>query len=142
MVRTEDGGEIPANNLFDAMTSVMGKRSWVELRNRSAIKLTCGQETPCLDFVSGYGRIAIRAARGMTPTIEVDMQGTAPLLKTGSSVPLELSGLTFVVHYTKTGATPSAAPPPLIEAAGRSTKIDRCAFRVVGVRASKTHMRS
>ena len=132
VVRTEDGGEIPANNLFDAMTSVMGKRSWVELRNRSAIKLTCGQETPCLDFVSGYGRIAIRAARGMTPTIEVDMQGTAPLLKTGSSVPLELSGLTFVVHYTKTGATPSAAPPPLIEAAGRSTKIDRCAFRVVG----------
>jgi hypothetical protein len=66
------------------------------------------------------------------PVIEVAMGASQPFLETGSAVFLELSGLTFVVSYPNPGAPSSPAPPPLIAAAGRTTKIDHCAFRVVG----------
>jgi hypothetical protein len=41
--------------------------------------------------------------------------------------------LTFEVRYPQpVGSSPVSAPPPLIAAAGKITKIDHCAFKVVG----------
>ena len=61
--------------------------------------------------------------------IEAELKGSKPLLTTGSGVSLELSGLTFRVHYPQQGA--SSTPPAVVMAAG-SAKIDRCAFKVTG----------
>ena len=57
------------------------------------------------------------------------MSDAKPLLATGSAVSLELTGVTFVVHYSGAAALPSATPQALILVAGKS-KIDRCAFKV------------
>jgi serine/threonine-protein kinase len=128
VVRTNTGEVNPAPDIYQAIRMVMGTDGWVELRNRKPIKITCNQNKPFLAFARGTGRISVRAAEGFTPVIELDFKGTAPLLETGSSVSLELSGLTFLVRYTD----PEAILPPLINAAGKKTRIDRCAFRVEG----------
>jgi eukaryotic-like serine/threonine-protein kinase len=128
VVRFEDGEECPANTLVDAITRALGTSGWVELRKDGPLHLANDQ---ILAFGSGRGRLEIRAAPGVTPVIEVELNGPQPLLQTGSAVLLELSGLTFVVRYPRPSGSPSPAPPPLIAAAGK-TKIDHCAFRVVG----------
>jgi len=56
------------------------------------------------------------------------LKGPNSFLTTGSSVHLELSGVTVVVRYPETAASP---PPPIIKVV-RSAKIDRCAFKVAG----------
>jgi len=127
VVRFEDGEEFPSNSLLEAMTRAMGTSSWVELRTNGPLRLASDQIPPL-----GRGRLHIRAAPGVMPVIEVELKGPQAFLQTGSAVLLELSGLTFVVRYPKPGASPSPAPPPLIAAAGKTTKIDHCAFRVVG----------
>src|ERR1017187_8761242 len=117
--------EFPANKLFVAINTAMGNHGIVELQNREPLHLT-GNQT--LD-VSAKGALIIRAAPGVKPVIEFDLNGSKPLLSTGSGVSLTLSGVTIVVHYPQPGATPSPPPPALINAAGVS-KIERCAFKV------------
>jgi eukaryotic-like serine/threonine-protein kinase len=123
IVRTEDENEqeFPAEKLLEAMQSAMG-RGWVELRNREPLRLTSDQ---ALDFISGRGRLVVRAAPGRKPVIEIQLKGLKPLLTTGSGIALELSGLTIKVSYPEQKAP--STPPALIMAAG-SAKIDRCAF--------------
>jgi eukaryotic-like serine/threonine-protein kinase len=130
VVKYDGGGEDPfaADKLFDAMKTAMG-RGWVELRNREPLKLISSSNIP-LDFNSGRGLLSIRAAEGVNPVIEVTLNGTNPLLVLGSGVPLKLSGITILVHHPKPTATPTAASPAVIKTAG-SSKIDRCAFKVV-----------
>jgi eukaryotic-like serine/threonine-protein kinase len=99
------------------------------LRKDEPLHLASDQILP---YGSGRGRLNIRAAPGVTPVIEVELKGPQPFLQTGSAVLLELSGLTFVVRYPTPGGAASPAPPPLIAAAGKTTKFDHCAFRVVG----------
>ncbi len=93
--------EFPAQKLLEAMKTAMGARGWVELRNREPLRLT-GNES--LDFISGQGRLIVRAAQGFQPVIELELKGTKPLLRTGSAVSLELSGLTIIVRYPQQGA--------------------------------------
>jgi hypothetical protein len=107
----------------------LGTSGWIELRKDGPLSLASDQILP---FGAGRGRLTIRAALGVTPVIAVELKGPEPFLQTGSAVLLELSGLTFEVRYAKPSGPPSPAPPPLIAAAGKTTKIDHCAFRVVG----------
>ena len=125
IVRTEDENEqeFPAEKLFEAMQSAIG-HGWVELRNREPLRLTSDR---ALDFITGRGRLVVRAAPGLQPVIEIELKGLKPALTTGSAVTLELSGLTINVSYSQQGV--SSIPPAVIVAAG-SAKIDRCAFRI------------
>ena len=125
IVRTDDENEqqFPAEKLLEAMQSAMG-RGWVELRNREPLHLTSNQ---VVNFISGTGRLVVRAAPGLQPVIEIELKGSKPLLTTGSGVALELSGLTINVSYSQQGAPPT--PSAVIVAAG-SAKIDRCAFKI------------
>jgi eukaryotic-like serine/threonine-protein kinase len=127
IVRTEgaDEQEFPAEKLLEAMQTAIG-RGVVEVRSREPLHLTGGQT---LNLNSGRGRVIVRAAPGCQPVIKVELNGSKPLLTTGSGVSLELSGLTIEVHYPQQGV--SSPPPLVIEAAG-SAKIDRCAFQVRG----------
>ena len=108
VVRAEGEADVPfaADKLFDAMKSAIGGRGWIELRNREPLKLTCAGNTP-LDFRTGRGTISIRAAEGVEPVIEVELNGSKPLLALGSSVGLRMSGITIVVRYPKTTAVPA-----------------------------------
>jgi hypothetical protein len=109
----------------------MGTAGWVELRKNSPLRLNSEQ---FLSFGSGRGRLTSRAAPGVTPVIEVTHGGLQPFLQTGSAVLLELSGLTFIVRYAKPIVAFSATnpPQPLISAAGKTTKIEHCAFKLIG----------
>jgi hypothetical protein len=130
VVRFEDGEVFPAKSLLEAVNRAMGTSGWVELRTNGPLHLAKDQILP---FGSGRGRLNIRAATGVAPVIEVTLGGPEPFLNTGSAVVLELSGLTFEVRYPKPeGSSPAPATPPLITAAGKTTQIDHCAFRVVG----------
>ena len=104
IVRTEDENEhvFPAQKLLEAMQTAMGARGWVELRNRKPLHLTSDQ---ALNFISGRGRLIVRAGPGFQPVIEIVLKGPNPLLTTGSGVSLELSGLTINVSYPQRGAS-------------------------------------
>jgi hypothetical protein len=74
------------------------------------------------------------------------MKGGRPFLSAGSAVPLELSGLTFVVSYLQPGLSLPDTPalPPLVVAA-TTAKVERCAFKVAGnarVRGSRAFFSS
>jgi serine/threonine-protein kinase len=129
VVRFEDGEEIPFDDLRGAFTRALGTSAWVELRTAGPFHLAGDQS---LAFGDCRGRLKIRAAPAVMPVIEVELRDLQPCLQTGSAVLLELSGLTFVVRYLSPSGSASPAPPPLIAAAGKTTKIDHCAFRVVG----------
>ncbi len=128
VVRTkaENDEGAPAKNLLDAINTAMGSRGWVELRNREPLHLTGNHG---LDLVSGRGSLVIRAAPGFNPVIEFDLNGSQPLLTTGSGVPLTMSGVTIVVHYPPPSAASSPTLPALVDAAGVS-RFERCAFKV------------
>jgi eukaryotic-like serine/threonine-protein kinase len=134
VVRFVDGEEIPYDDLREAFTRALGTRGWVELRTAGPFHLPSDQ---ILAFGDCRGRLKIRAAPAVMPVIEVELKDPQPFLQTGSAVLLELSGLTFVVRYLSPSGSPSPAPPPLIAAAGKTTKIDHCAFKVVGNRRLK-----
>jgi len=125
VVRLPDDEERHFDNLLDAIQIATATHGYVELRNREPYHLR-GDQT--LDFARGTETLDIRAAPGIVPVIEIELKGPNSFLTTGSSVPLVLSGVTIVVHYLETGASP---PPPIIKAV-RKAKIDRCAFKVAG----------
>jgi serine/threonine protein kinase len=124
----ENEKEIPFDDLMEAMKAAMGSRGWVELRNRTPVRLRGDQ---ILDFRTGSGSLRVRAAPGIKPVIETELKSSKPLLTTGLAVPLELSGVTIVVRYPAPAPAGAPAPPAVITAAG-AVKIDRCAFRVEG----------
>jgi eukaryotic-like serine/threonine-protein kinase len=120
----EEGIPFSADKLADAIDKAMGGRGFVELRNSEPLHLTSTNHKP-LDFAQGRGPLIIRAAPGEERIIDFELSGAKPLLATGSAVSLELTGVTFLVHYSGSAAT----PPPLISVAGKS-KLERCAFKV------------
>jgi serine/threonine-protein kinase len=130
VVRLPGGGAFDdeadrAISLFDAMRIAMASRGYVELSNSEPLRLASDQP---LDFGTAQGKLDIRAAPGTVPVVEVELNGTTPLLQTGSAVPLELTGLKILVR--RKGALPSGLPPPLIVAAGKA-RLVRCAFEMV-----------
>ena len=125
MVRLPDDEERQFDNLLAALQIATSTHGYVELRNREPYRLHSDQP---LDFARGSEAVVIRAAPGFAPVIEVELKGPNSFITTGSSVPLELSGVTIVVYYPEAGTTP---PPPIIKAA-RKAKINRCAFKVAG----------
>jgi len=128
----EDGG-VPARTLMEGVKAAMGRgrSGYVELRNSEPLQLGAAD---FIDVGSASGTLDIRAAGGIRPVIEVHMDPKRPFLATGSAVTLKLTGLTIRAHYASTaGATP-AAWPALIQVAGRSVRLDRCAFEVEGPR--------
>ena len=130
VVRSDAGveQEFSADRLFDAMKTALGGRGWVELRNREPLKLVSAGNAP-LDFRTARGTLGVRAAEGIEPVIDITLNGSKPLIVLGSAVTLKLSGVTFVVHYPKSGVPVSAAPPAVITTMS-SAKFDRCAFKV------------
>ncbi len=124
VVRLPDDEERHFDNLLAALQIATSNRGYVELRNREPYRLHGDQ---LLDFSRGTQAVAIRAAPGFEPVIEIDLKGPSSFITTGSSVSLELSGVTILVHYPETGA--SSPPPPIIKAA-RKARIDRCAFKI------------
>jgi hypothetical protein len=128
VVRMADDEAMPFENLLLAIQTAMAQHGYVELRNREPYHIRDDQP---LDFRRGVGKLDLRAAPGVAPIIESELKGQNSLVITGSSVPLEISGITILVHYPDAGAAP---PPPIIQA-GRKARIDRCAFKVArGVR--------
>ncbi|HZW29112.1 MAG TPA: hypothetical protein VFF52_00290, partial [Isosphaeraceae bacterium] len=129
--REEDPAEegIPAEDPIQAIRTAISSGRYVELRNREPLRLPPGQT---LNFESASGSLIIRAARGCTPVLDIELNGSRPLVTTGSNVSVELSGLTILVRYPRSGAGSAPAPPPVIRSAGKRTKIERCAFAVAG----------
>jgi eukaryotic-like serine/threonine-protein kinase len=128
-IEGEEAQEYAPDKLSDAIDKAIGGHGWVELRNTKPLRLTGTNHKP-LDFARSRGPLIIRAAPGEERIIEFELSGAKPLLSTGSAVPLELIGVTFVVNYSGPAASASVAPPALITVAGKS-KIERCAFKVV-----------
>ena len=130
VVRSDAGveQEFAADKLFDAMKTALGGRGAVELRNREPLKLISVGNAP-LDFSTARGTLAVRAAEGTQPVIDVTLTGPKPLLVLGSGVTMTLSGVTIVVHYSKP-AVPTSPVPPAVIAMASGLKMDRCAFRV------------
>jgi eukaryotic-like serine/threonine-protein kinase len=124
----ENDQEFTAEKLSDAIEKAIGGHGWVELRNSQPLRLTSVNHKP-LDFARSRGPLIIRAAPGEERVIDFESSGTKPLLATGSAVSLELTGVTFVVHYSRPATSISTIPPALISVAGKS-KLERCAFRV------------
>jgi hypothetical protein len=120
---------VPAEDPIQAIRTAMDSGRYVELGNREPLRLPPGQT---LDFDSSTGDLIIRAARGSTPVLVIELNGPRPLVTTGSNVSVELSGLTILVRYPPSGAGPPPAPPPVIRSAGKRVKIERCAFAVAG----------
>jgi hypothetical protein len=133
VVRNESDNEqvFPAEKLTEAVQTAIGVRGWIELRNRKPLHLNGDQ---ILDLISGRGRLKMQAAPGTQPVVEIELKDAKSWLTTGSAVSLELSGLTIMVKYQRTAATP--APPAVITAAG-TVKIERCAFKVAGISSLK-----
>jgi serine/threonine-protein kinase len=123
VVRLADDEAMPFENLLLAIQTAMANHGYVELRNREPYRLRNDQP---LDFRQSVGSLDIRAAPGMAPIIESELKGQNSPVTTGSSVSLQMSGITIVVYYPETSAVP---PPPIIKAA-RNARIDRCAFKV------------
>jgi serine/threonine protein kinase len=125
-----NGGEeeTPAKDLNEAIRATIG-RGYIELRNRKPLQLEAGKIE---NLISASGRLEIRAAPGVVPVLEVQMNAGKPFLATGSSVALFLSGLEIRVRYPKDPAGASDVPA-VIQAVG-AVHIERCAFQVVGAR--------
>jgi serine/threonine-protein kinase len=123
-VRTPDGTVVPEPNLKGALQRAIGSRGQVLLNNREPIRLTGPDAT--INGISG-GRLSIRAAEGVQPVLEVEIEGKTPFLSTRTDTPLSIVGVTIVARYR---GTPKVAPA-LIQAGGNVT-LDRCAFTATG----------
>ena len=77
-VKTPDGVVMIEPNLKSAMQRAIGSKGHVLLNNRTPLKLT-GSDAA---LTIGGGRLYIRAAEGVHPVLEVEMQGQKPFLST------------------------------------------------------------
>ena len=122
-VKTPDGVVKIEPNLKSAMQRAIGSKGHVLLNNRTPLKLS-GTEAA---LTIGGGRLYIRAAEGVHPVVEVEIQGQKPFLSTRADTPLTIVGVTFVARYRGKPKT----VPPLIQA-GADLTLDRCAFTASG----------
>ena len=107
-------------NLKSAMQRAIGSKGHVLLNNRTPLKLSGPDEAA---ITIGGGPLYIRAAEGVHPVVEVEMQGQKPFLSTRADTPLTIVGVTFVARYR---GKPKMVPA-LIQA-GANLTLDRCAF--------------
>ena len=122
-VKTPDGVVKIEPNLKSAMQRAIGSKGHVLLNNRTPLKLS----GPDAALTIGGGRLYIRAAEGVQPVVEVEMQGQKPFLSTRTDTPLTIVGVTFVARYR---GKPKMVPA-LIQA-GADLTLDRCAFTASG----------
>jgi serine/threonine-protein kinase len=121
---TGDDQVIVEPDLRSAIQRAIGSKGHVLLNNREPIKLTGNDAAMTI----GGGAIYIRAAEGVRPVLEVEIQGPKPFLTTRTDAPLTLTGVTIVAHY---GGKPRSVPA--VVEAGASVRLDRCAFRATGM---------
>ena len=128
VVRFDGAEAVPdtdhAETLLHAVERAMGGDGYVELRNQKPLRLKAEES---LDFNTGRPLI-LRAAPDFTPVVEVEMTNRSkPVIRTGSSTQLTLSGIRFVARYP---IAEGKSSPPLIVTGGGPVHIDRCAFVV------------
>jgi eukaryotic-like serine/threonine-protein kinase len=131
----EEDKPFSASKLLDAIQASVAKDAWIELRNSLPLRVPGDQ---VVDLGAAQGGLRIKAAPGTRPIIEVEIKTPKPFLTAGPQVPLELEGITIVARYSQPAliSPNTAAPPPLIMAAGRC-RIERSAIRLVhGPRAA------
>jgi serine/threonine-protein kinase len=117
--------KIPFQHLRSAIEMAMAHHGYVELNNREPYRL---REDQPLDFQQGVGKLVIRAAPGVAPVVECELKGPKALITTGSGVPVDISGITVVVHYSQS----DTSRPPAVLKCARTATLDRCAFKVAG----------
>ena len=120
-VKTPDGVVMIEPNLKSAMQRAIGSKGHVLLNNRTPLVLS-GPDQAAITI--GGGPLYIRAAEGVHPVVEVEMQGQKPFLSTRTDTPLTIVGVTFVARYR---GKPKMVPA-LIQA-GANLTLDRCASR-------------
>src|SRR5208337_358075 len=90
-VLTDDGGEKPVEDLFQAMETAIGAKGWVVLHNREPLPLPAREQL--LNLVS-TGWLKLRAAQGVKPVLIAELKGQKPFLTVGPDMNLTLEGLT------------------------------------------------
>ncbi len=119
----------PEADLFEAIKAAIGSPNFVELRNRTPLRITAEQINK-LDWLGfARGSLDLRGAPGVAPVIQIELTAAKPFLATGSAVKLALTGLDIQVRYPATQSAAAGPAPPVISAAGSLT-IERCAFSV------------
>lgn len=123
VVKTGDDDVIP-RSFDDAINQTLNQRGWwIELGDEKPHKIAGNQ---AFSLLSSNAPLILRAAAGCSPVIELEAGRSKPLFTTGSSVPLELDGLT--IKILGDGAP---AKSPVIKAAGR-LKIRNTRIQVAG----------
>jgi serine/threonine-protein kinase len=122
-VKMPDGVVTIEPNLKSAMQRAIGSKGHVLLNNSTPLKLS-GPEAV---LTIGGGRLYIRAAEGVHPVVEVEIQGQRPFLTTRADAPLTIAGVTFVARYRG-----KAKRGPALIQAGADLTLDRCAFTASG----------
>jgi serine/threonine-protein kinase len=123
-VKTPDGVVMIEPNLKSAMQRAIGSKGHVLLNNRTPLALSGPDQAA---IMIGGGPLYIRAAEGVHPVVEVEMQAQKPFLSTRADTPLTIVGVTFVARYR---GKPKMVPP-LIQT-GANLTLDRCAFTAQG----------
>ncbi len=110
----EQDRKIIATTLDEAIKTAIGHRDWwIELGDDKPLKIPRDQ---AFNLSSGLAPLVLRAAAGCSPILEIEAGRTKPVLLTGSSVSLEINGLTIKVLGD---GAPDASKSPVIQAAGR-----------------------
>jgi serine/threonine-protein kinase len=117
-----DGDRFKA--FLDAAKRANGSGGRLLLGSTEPLELKADQS---IDFSTGIGQLTLNAAPKKRPVILVEMaKRSKPVIRTGSSVRLNLLDITFIARY-------SGDPGPvstLIETGGGQIQIERCSFRV------------
>ena len=122
----EDEDDVTPANLDEALRTTLSHRGWwIEVGDDKPLRITRDQSFNLLTAVTP---LILRAAPGHEPVIEVEGGRTKPVFSTGSSVLLELDGLTIKVQGD--GAQ-DASKSPFIQAGGR-LKLRRTRMSVEG----------
>jgi serine/threonine-protein kinase len=122
-VKLRDGTMQFEPDLRSALQRAIGSRGTVLLNNREPLVLKGAEAV--LPLIGG-GPLSIRAAEGVRPVLEVEIQGQKPFLATRAETPLSLAGVTIVARYR--GSSKAAAP---VIQAGANVTLERCAFTAV-----------
>jgi serine/threonine-protein kinase len=124
VVKLRDGSVKVEPDLKSAIQRAIGSKGQVLLGNSKPLVLT--GSAAALPPIGG-GPLSIRAAEGVQPVLEVEIQGQKPFLTTRAETPLTLVGVTIVARYR--GQTKTV--PPVIQA-GANVTLERCAFTAKG----------
>jgi serine/threonine-protein kinase len=124
VVKLRDGSVKVETDLKSAIQRAIGSKGHVLLNTSKPLVLR--GSAAALPAIGG-GPLAIRAAEGVQPVLEVEIQGQKPFLTTRAETPLTLVGVTIVARYRG----PSRTVPPVIQA-GANVALERCAFTARG----------